>query len=111
MRVMIYAFRVAGVTFEGRQKPIAWAAGTFKHDRRWVVPFMQAEPDNPHDPHAIAVYLFVWSQPHWRKIKVGYVPRDMTASVRAHMPNIKWVSAEFSYQGAFGIGITYEVGE
>ena len=36
-------------------------------------PVLMREPDNPHDPNAIAVYIKAWH--------VGYVPADLTAEV------------------------------
>lgn len=62
--------RVAGVSYEGRQAKIALLE---TGDPCRIVP----EPNNPHDPNALAVHVAhggaVWH--------VGYIPRDVAAEI------------------------------
>jgi hypothetical protein len=50
------------------------------------------EPDNPHDPNAIAILTL--SQGSWQKI--GYVPKELTSYVRPLLPGDEL----YSYPGA-----------
>lgn len=95
-----FGFRVAGVTFDGRQETIrellweasksvmeqgyvdsdveavsAWAQGTDMGGFGWTAPYMnirlRPEPDNEYDKHAVAIDACVSGD--WKP--VGYVPR------------------------------------
>lgn len=63
-------FRVAGVTFEGRQSHLARMHGA---EPCRIVP----EPDNPHDANALAVHVALSNGVQ----HVGYVPRDAAAQI------------------------------
>lgn len=68
---MIYTTKVAGVTFDDRQSIIAGLRG---NEPCRVVP----EPDNPHDPNALAVHVAVTPG----NVKhVGFIPRDLAAKI------------------------------
>jgi hypothetical protein len=67
--------KVAGVTFEGRQDVIARLRG---NEPCRIVP----EPNNPHDPNALAVHVAV--EPGEVK-HVGFVPRELAAQVAPHL--------------------------
>jgi hypothetical protein len=66
----VHVTRVAGTSYrlEALQDP-AFAAG-----RRVV---LVAEPDNPHDPHAIAV----WDAA--RRVQAGYLPAELARELQA----------------------------
>ncbi len=59
---------VAGVSF----RPDALGDPAFAPGRRLA---LVREPDNPHDPHALAI----WDEE--RRVQVGYVPRDVAAEL------------------------------
>jgi hypothetical protein len=59
---------VAGVSF----RPEAVRDATFDPGQRLA---LVPEPDNPHDPHAVAV----WNEA--RSLQAGYVPRDVAAEL------------------------------
>jgi len=104
----VYQFKVAGVTFEGRQTLIARAAGVAKVGR--VFPYLCPEPNDPYDPDAIGVYLYIQNfEGGWDWTHIGYVPRSMTWGVRQHLYRMKWIGVEFPYHTNFGAKITYEV--
>jgi hypothetical protein len=106
-----YAFKVAGVSHDGRQQKIALAAGVQRANPGGVLPFRLAEPTNPHDPNAIGVHLNVWYDGTWRRFHIGYVPASMTAAVKAHTIHMRWMKVEFPYHTNFGAKITYEVSQ
>lgn len=79
---MEYSAIVAGTGFEGRD-------GRIKAYARPGMPvLLKREPDNPHDPNAIAVHLPVrkWYT-LFREVplQIGYIKRNRAASLAKHM--------------------------
>ena len=73
MRTRVVLIKVVGVTFEGRQALIAQLN---IGDPARIVP----EPDNPHDPNALAVHVAHGGAVH----HVGYVKREVAAEIAPH---------------------------
>lgn len=71
-------FKVAGVTFEGRQ----YVINDMNKDD---VVYLQAEPDNKYDPKAIAVMLKQRPLETTGDLKIGYIAKDRTADVHQMM--------------------------
>lgn len=68
-------FKVAGVTFEGRQDNLkkAFESG-YKNTFRIV-----KEPDNPYDPNALKIILIASDG---EELEAGYFPREIAEKVR-----------------------------
>jgi hypothetical protein len=66
--------RVAGVTFDGRQEIIGMMHG---NEDVMLIP----EPDNKYDENAIAVWVAFPTESGHEKAQIGYLPRDVAASV------------------------------
>lgn len=83
--------KVSGVTFEGRQEIIASLVGD-------EIVVLEAEPNNPHDPQAIAVWVLTENG----SFKVGYIPRDVTHAFAPFLmsadlvPSIKQITGGFT---------------
>lgn len=68
-------FKVAGVTYEGRQQII----------EEMIVGqdlVLIAEPTNPYDPNAIGVWCCWDEYKGWRRELIGYVPKEQTFLIR-----------------------------
>lgn len=63
-------FKVAGVSFEGRQQHLARVS---VGDPARIIP----EPENSHDPNALAVHIAVDNE----VLHCGYVPRELAAEI------------------------------
>jgi hypothetical protein len=83
-------FKVAGVTFEGRQEHIAKLSGG---EPCKIVP----EPTNPYDRNALAVHVA-----HGGMIyHVGYVPRDIAAVVAVYLDGESLIAKVVEVTGGF----------
>lgn len=71
-------FKVAGVTFEGRQDIIAEMI-------EGQVVELVPEPENVFDPNAIAVYCCWPETEDFRREKIGFVPASKTPEIKAKM--------------------------
>jgi len=74
-------FRVRGVTFEGRQKILAYVAGFVAQNPGYVRSHLVPE-HNPHDPNAVAVVLYIYHDGAWRPYQIGYAPRERATEIR-----------------------------
>lgn len=77
----MHVFRVAGVTFEGRQD---FLAVLFRKDDLHF--FLEREPNNPYDSNAIKVMVEIDGE----NFRVGYMPkRDNVRYIDTELPVIK----------------------
>lgn len=101
-------FRVAGVTFEGRQEVISKLDGG-------EACLLKPEPQNPFDPNAIAVYVARTPDVE----HVGYVPREVAAEIAPHLEGesllgrVSQVTGGFvkfdGSQASFGLRVLVEI--
>ena len=82
-----YKFKVAGLSHYCENY-----RGVIDPEGRLTVDLIP-EPDNPHDPNAIRVYM---NGKH-----IGYVPKEKTAKVRKFLSKIYEISAEVELDGDF----------
>lgn len=112
-------YKVVGVTFEGRQEIIQEVIDSYKAKgklKSWdnqtdeqiiadslegpefegqvlnSVITLKKEPNNPHDPKAIAVYL---QDAQLKKHHIGYIPKEQTDEVSNLMKTTTRIDAEF----------------
>jgi len=88
---------VKGVTFANRQEALRRLTN---YRPAQVKTFLIPEPENPVDPHAIAIMTGI--QNGRGLYKVGYIPVNQTAVVRAlpqQFVNLKIISGTWSYKG------------
>lgn len=83
-------FKVAGVTFEGRQAHIAKLHGG---EPCKIVP----EPENPYDKNALAVHVATGGMIY----HVGYVPRDIAAVVAVYLDGESLIAKVVEVLGGF----------
>lgn len=85
-------FDVAGITYRRRyaERFVRAAADCDDRDVEYGLRVAR-EPDNPHDPKAIAVFGY-WMSRRWfrspvvREVHIGYVPRDVALDVPDDAP-------------------------
>lgn len=101
-----------GVTFEGRQSRLGILYDDYVTEgyEDLIKLGLERQPDNPHDPNAIAVVV---TRPKRAGGQVGFVPRDLAAKLAAVMERedgigIAYVSCGVLSKGSH-IGLTVKL--
>lgn len=102
---MARILRVAGVTFEDRQAKLAVLKKAGIREVR-----LEAEPDNPHDPHAAKVVVIPEGL-FPEAMHVGYLPREAAAELAGKLGWARVIRAWIVGENPLGMRLEVEVVE